>query len=65
MMSEGYRAVCPFCNTEIRGPHGGVFRQFSKAVMNLKIHWRISCDAPRQMNKREKDVVATGSVKAI
>lgn len=65
MMSEGYRAVCPFCHTEIRGPHGGLYRQFIAAVKNLKTHWRISCDQAPEMTKGKKDMVAENSVTVV
>lgn len=62
MLSEGYRVVCPFCETEIRGPHGGVYREFVRAVKAIKTHWRISCDAVKPMSRTEKDVVAEGAI---
>lgn len=64
-MSDGYRAVCPFCKTEIRGPYGGTYRLFVDAVRNLKTHWRISCaDAP-QMSRYRKDAIATSAVTVV
>jgi hypothetical protein len=58
----GYRVHCPFCHTQIRGPHGGVYREFVSAVKNLKTHWRISCNAVPQMGRKEKDVIAESNV---
>lgn len=65
MTSDGYRVVCPFCQTEIRGPHGGVYRQFIAAVKNLKTHWRISCGSVPTMNRKERDWVSENAVKVV
>lgn len=62
---SGYRVTCPFCQTQIRGPHGGAYREFARAVKAIKVHWRISCVAPREMGRNEKDVIAESSIEAV
>jgi hypothetical protein len=62
---SGYRVRCPLCQTQIRGPHGGAYREFARAVKALKVHWRISCSSPREMGRRERDVVAESAVEPI
>lgn len=66
MMSEGYRVVCPFCQTEVRGPHGGVYREFVRAVKAIKIHLRTCTGGwDIHMGKKEKDVIAENSVTVV
>lgn len=63
---DGYRAVCPLCQTVIVSPlPRGTFREYGVALKAVHAHLRHSCDKAAGLKRRSLEAVADHSVEAI